>query len=290
MIDLHFHSSFSDGSLSPTELAINGSKLGLYAMVLTDHDNLSGFEEFQQEASKHNIKTISGIELSVESHGNTVHMLAYGVHTDNQPLNDALVKIRKGRQIRNSEILSKLVKYGCCITINDVMQFAGDKNLIARPHFAQALIKKGYASSKEDAFKRYLGKTGIAYTDRFRLAPEEAISLIHDAGGIAVLAHPYKNDMSDKAALYEYIKHLVSVGLDGLEVFYTQHSYDMISELSSYCREMNLISTGGSDFHGAISPNIELGKGLGGLSVPDYCFDDLLYRIEMYKKKAQSND
>lgn len=283
MIDLHFHSTKSDGTVSPSELALLGKEQGLSSMVLTDHDTLSGVEEFIDAATKQGIRAISGCELSADVPGKTVHLLAYGVDINDKPLNDALVKIREGRKIRNNEILAKLTKHGCFITMKEVMEFAGDKDLIARPHFAAALIKKGYASSKNDAFQRYLGRTGIAYVDRFRLSPAEAINLIHSAGGVVSLAHPYQIGYSTYE-LHNFIDELVNLGLDGIETYYSHHSFDMLNDYKALCYKHNIIPTGGSDFHGENSTNIKLGIGTGSLNVPDSTFDSILDRIKLRKK------
>lgn len=283
MIDLHFHSTKSDGTVTPKELAILGKKQGLSAMALTDHDTLSGVEEFIGAATELGIRAISGLELSADVTGKTVHLLAYGVDINDRPLNEALVKIRNGRKIRNNEILAKLTKHGCFITMSEVMEFAGDKDLIARPHIAAALIKKGYASSKNDAFARYLGRGGIAYVDRFRLTPAEAINLIHSAGGIVSLAHPYQIGFSP-FELNEFIAELVNLGLDGIETYYPHHTYDMLNNYKAQCYKHNVIPTGGSDFHGENTINIKLGVGVGNLNVPDSSFDSILDRINLRKK------
>lgn len=283
MIDLHFHSTKSDGTIAPRELALLGKEQGLSAMVLTDHDTLSGAEEFINAATELGIRAISGVELSADVPGKTVHLLGYGVDINNKPLNEALEKIRNGRKIRNNEILAKLTKYGCFITMNEVAEFAGDKDLIARPHFAAALIKKGYASSKNDAFARYLGRGGIAYADRYRLSPAEAINLIHAAGGVVSLAHPYQIGYSTYE-LHDFIEKLVNLGLDGIETYYSHHSFDMLNDYKAQCYKHNIIPTGGSDFHGENSTNIKLGVGTGSLNVPDSSFDSILDRINLRKK------
>ncbi len=278
MIDLHIHSTFSDGSLSPEALVELGAAAGLTAMTLTDHDTTGGVERFLSAAAAKGIRSISGIELSVDVPGVNVHILAYGCNPTDAALNEALDRVREGRHRRNVEILSKLSKLGCSIAWTDVLNLAGEEGLVARPHFAQALIKKGYARSKQDAFDRYLAKGAAAYADRFRLQPEEAIRLITAAGGIASLAHPSLCGLSsvDLSAL---IGRLATAGLAGIETYYTGHGEAEVSEYLGYVRTFGLIATGGSDFHGEMSPGIQIGSAYGSLCVPDEIFDGLLQRL-----------
>jgi len=280
MIDLHFHSTFSDGSHSPEALADLGAAAGLTAMALTDHDTIAGVRRFLAAAESHGIRCVPGVELSLDVPGSNVHMLAYGCDLEDAPLNAALARVRDGRHRRNVEILSKLSKLGCNITWPDVLACAGEAGVVGRPHFAQALIEKGYARSKHDAFSRLLGKGGPAYVERSRLGPEEAIALIRNAGGVAVLAHPTLCGLGSQA-LEKFVGQLVQAGLGGIETYYTGHGPSEVREYISLARTFDLVPTGGSDFHGALSPNIELGVGYGSLAVPDASFDALLERMAL---------
>lgn len=285
MTDFHFHSTFSDGTETPSELAALGAASGLTAMALTDHDSTRGCAEFIREAQARGIKALSGVELSVDAGGHRVHMVGLGFDPENAALNEVLARIRNGRSARNSEILAKLVKNGCAITISDVVKFAGDKNLIARPHFALALMEKGYASSKADAFERYLGKNGCAYCDRYRITPEQAISVVHDAGGVISFAHPYQSEMT-KTELREFVCRLSAAGLDGIEAYYTQNTDEMVREYLELAGEFGLIATGGSDHHGSITPGISLGSGIGSFQVPDQIYGGIISRIERIRHDA----
>lgn len=278
MIDLHFHSTFSDGSFSPEELVELGASAGLTAMALTDHDSTRGVSAFLTAAAAKGIRAMSGLELSVDVPNITVHILAYGCDPDNGPLNEALVQIRDGRYRRNVEILSKLSKLGCYLTWGEVSAYAGDKEVVARPHFAQALIDKGFARSKQDAFDRFLAKGAAAYVDRFRLGPEMALKLIRDAGGVAVLAHPALCGL-DSAKLRDFIGKLTAWGLSGIEAYYTGHTAAQVAEYLGYTRVFELIATGGTDFHGTMSPALKIGVGSGSLNVPDDLYDGLVARL-----------
>ncbi len=278
MIDLHMHSTFSDGSLSPEALVELGASAGLTAMTLTDHDTTGGVERFLAAAASKGIRSVSGIELSVDVPGVVVHILAYGCDPGNVALNEALARVRDGRHRRNVEILSKLSKLGCPIAWDDILKLAGEEGLVARPHFAQVLIKKGYVRSKQDAFDRYLAKGAAAYSERYRLLPEDAIRLIAEAGGIASLAHPALCGLTS-TDLHALVARLAAAGLAGIEVYYTGHGDAQVLEFLGTAQEFGLIATGGSDFHGEMSPNIQIGSAYGSLCVPDELFDGLLKRL-----------
>lgn len=278
MIDLHFHSLFSDGSCSPEELVEIGAVVGLTAMALTDHDTTAGVRRFLAAAEARGIRCVSGVELSLDIPGSSVHMLAYGCDLEDVPLTVALERVREGRHRRNVEILSKLSKLGCNVTWPEVLACAGDHGVVGRPHFAQALIAKGYARGKQDAFRRLLGKGAPAYVERFRLGPEEAIKLIRNAGGVAVLAHPSLCGLGSHP-LKAFVAQLATAGLGGIEVYYPGYGPGQVREYLELAHTFNLVPTGGSDFHGALSPNIELGIGYGSLKVPDESFDALLERM-----------
>ena len=278
MIDLHVHSTFSDGTCTPEELVELGASAGLSAMALTDHDTTEGVPHFLAAARAHGVRAVSGVELSVDVPGVVVHLLAYGCDPGNASLCSALARIRESRHRRNVEIIGKLVRLGCCITWKDVMDAAGDEGVVARPHFAQALVKRGYARGKQDAFRRYLAKGAAAYADRFRLAPEDALRLVADAGGVSSLAHPTLCNLAP-AALRDLVARLAAAGLGGIEAYYTGHHQEQVNALLRLADEFHLVPTGGSDFHGAATPEIRVGTAFGALKVPDESFDRLLERL-----------
>lgn len=273
MIDLHLHSIFSDGSYTPEELVDMGIEAGLAAMALTDHDSTNGLERFMAAGRGKGLTTIPGIEISVTVDKGTLHMLGYYIQQGHPVLEDVLIKIREGRNIRNKEILVKLQSLGMKIEWEDVASLAGDE-VVGRPHFAQVLLSRGYVKTWKEAFDGYLAKGKKAYVDRFRLPAAESIAAIREAGGVAVLSHPFTLDLGKKE-LRKYVAGLVDLGLAGIEVYYSEHSNDQIREYKALVDEFNIIATGGSDFHGDINPSVKLGVGFGNLVVEDSILDDL---------------
>jgi hypothetical protein len=273
MIDLHMHSTFSDGTLTPEELIAAGKAVGLKAMALTDHDTTGGIARYLAAAEAAGIRAISGVEVSADPPAGTMHVLGYCVKPENITLKDHLKWIREGRDARNREILHKLNQLGIRITMEDVNRHVHE-DVVARPHFAQALIEKGYAKDKRDAFDKYLARGKPAYTDRRRLTPEAVMSLIRGAGGVPSLAHPFSLKLGNSALKKELAK-LRDVGLMGLECYYPEHTPDMQRDYLKIARELGLIATGGSDYHG-VAGHSRLGVGYGSLSVPD----DVVDRIE----------
>ncbi|MCK5352342.1 PHP domain-containing protein, partial [bacterium] len=248
MIDLHTHSTASDGKLSPAELMRHAQAVGIEVIALTDHDTLSGLEEASGEAARIGVELIPGVEISAENDPGTLHMLGYFVDTSDAELVETLSWLRGGRDDRNHIILSKLAKLGCPLEWDEVASFAGGESM-GRPHIANAMVNRGYVSSFNDAFDRYLGKGAAAYTDRDKMTPEIAIKCIRSAGGLPVLAHPQTLSLSDDE-LSDLLSRLTSMGLAGVEVYYYSHSEEETALYSSLARKYGLIVTGGSDFHG----------------------------------------
>jgi predicted metal-dependent phosphoesterase TrpH len=273
MIDLHTHSTFSDGSLTPEQLAERAGSMGLTAIALTDHDCTGGVEQFLAACKIRNIRGVPGVEISADVKHGTMHLLGYFIASGDAALESMLHQIRDGREIRNREILRKLNALGLDLTWPEVASLAGE-DVVGRPHFAQALLARGYVSSREAAFDLYLAKGKPAYADRFRLSPADSIAAIRGAGGIAVLAHPFTLDLAP-GALKTYITELRDKGLQGIEVYYSEHSADLTRSYLTLVRELGLAATGGSDFHGESNPAIKLGRGFGTLSVPDSVMEEL---------------
>ena len=273
MIDLHFHSTFSDGSLTPTELVKRADRLGLTGLSLTDHDCTFGVPEFMDALKETNITGISGVELSIEVPKGTFHLLGYMFDIEDSNFQKVLDGIRGGREVRNVHILEKINMLGMGMTWEEVEERAGE-GVVGRPHFAQVMINKGYVSNKQEAFDKYLAKGKPAYFDRMRLFPIDGIKAIREAGGIAVLAHPMTLALSG-VRLFNYISELKDNGLQGMEVYYSEHSNDYINIYNDIAKRLDLVASGGSDFHGDLNPNIELGRGFGNLSVPDSVLEEL---------------
>lgn len=276
MIDLHVHSTFSDGSFTPEELIRQAAGLKLHAVALTDHDTTAGVGRFLAAGRDAGVRAVSGVEISADFKGGTMHMLGYFVDHESGELEERLRWLREGRDQRNAEILQKLRKLGFGLTMEEVESYAGE-DVVGRPHFAQALVAKGYAKNKDDAFDRFLGKGKPAYAERRRMTPGDSIRFIVAAGGVPVLAHPFTLNLSADN-LEKQLVALKAEGLQGVEVFYSEHSPEMVNLYGGMAGKLDLVKTGGSDFHGAMSPDIRLGAGFGNLSVPDEVVDQLAAR------------
>lgn len=287
MIDLHFHSSFSDGDLQPVELAHAAAERGLYAAALTDHDTVDGVQAFVDAAREAGLKAVGGLEISADWRPGTLHMLGYGIDPEHKALNDALAWMRGGREERNIEILHKLAELNCPLTLEEVRAEIGEQ-VIGRPHIALAMVKKGYVKNKEQAFKRYLSKGSKAYIDRRRLSPKDSIECIRAAGGAPVLAHPVTLGLSH-TKLRAAVQELKALGLAGLEVYYPEHSPKQVDKLRNLALEEGLLMTGGSDFHGRLNPAVSLGTGFGPLKTPNACFDALEAWLESHQKNSRNN-
>ncbi len=284
MIDLHTHSTYSDGSLTPVELAQLAKEVGLTAIALTDHDCTDGLSIFRKACRGSDVEGVPGVEISAEVSKGTLHMLGYYIDTENERLQSVLKEIRGGREIRNEKILKRLNELGIDLAWEEVRAHAGE-DVIGRPHFSQAMVDRGFVGSKKEAFDKYLARGKAAYVDRFRLSPEESLDVIAGAGGVAVLAHPFTLDLSDHE-LDEYVGSLVKIGLQGIEVYYSEHSPDYVKKCEKLAERYNLVRTGGSDFHGDANPGIKLGKGFGGLAVADELLVRLRERAEAVRCAA----
>jgi predicted metal-dependent phosphoesterase TrpH len=274
VLDLHVHSTFSDGSESPRELAERGARAGIRALALTDHDNLRGAALFLEACRAQGIAGLTGVEISAEVPDNTLHILGYGVDPADAELRRHLDQVLDGRAWRNRQILEKLNALGLELSWEEVASCAGD-DVVGRPHFAQALCKRGYVAGVPEAFQAYLAKGAPAYVDRYRLSPAEGIRLIRAAGGVAAMAHPF-TWISDPAQLERALVELRSMGLGGIEAYYPEHSAEQTVAYLRLARRLNLLVTGGTDFHGAILPGRHLGTGNGQFEVPDSCLPPLL--------------
>ncbi len=272
MIDLHLHSTRSDGSFSPAALADRAAEKPLKAAALTDHDTLAGIPEFFAAAAGRFL-AIGGVEISVDHAPGTLHLLGYFVDPANVPLADALKRLRAGREDRNRLILERLRSLKRALTQAAVRQFSGD-DVIGRPHIAQAMVAAGYVRDKREAFDRYLAKGKPAYCDRYRLAIDEAIPLIRSAKGLPVLSHPFTLEMPPPA-LARFVAGLADYGLQGIEVYYPEHTPAQIEEYLGLTRRFDLVATGGTDFHGELNPDLDMGTGFGGFSVPDRVYEAL---------------
>lgn len=261
------HSRFSDGSDEPETLIELAVQNELSAVALTDHDTVKGVTRFMQAAEPLDIEAISGVEVSTSMPNAEMHMLGYFMNHEDSALEQQLVQIRTARQTRNEEIFSNLRKLGLPLDWEEIKALAGD-DVIGRPHFARAMVARGYCQTTREAFDRYLGSGQPAYARRQTLVAEEAIEMIRGAGGVAVVAHPFTLGLNDQD-LFDLLKHLRAAGLEGLEIFYPQHSPEQIRIYSEMAAAHNLVASGGTDYHGSMTPDLTLGRGFGSLHVPD---------------------
>jgi predicted metal-dependent phosphoesterase TrpH len=266
IIDLHVHTTASDGSLTPREVVRRAKALGLKAIAVTDHDTVAGVEEALEEGILCGLEVIPGIEISVDVTKGTCHLLGYFIDYEDKDLLKRLLFIQRAREERNLKMLQKLKALGIDLTLEEVKAQAKDGQ-ICRPHFALAMIKKGYVSSVDEAFERFLKKGGPAYVEKFRLSPEEAIRMILQSKGIPVLAHPFTLEL-EKEEFETFLKELKQHGLKGIEAYYPDHTLEQTEFYERLGKKYGLLITGGTDFHGPPREEIELGKGRGNLSIP----------------------
>ncbi len=273
MIDLHMHSNMSDGSLSPAALADLVKACGLTVAALTDHDTTLGTARFTACCAQHGIRGIAGVEISADFSPGTMHILGYFPVVPDGDFERQLGCIREGRLGRNRRILATLETLGMPVSATQVEDLAGE-GVVGRPHIAQAMVALGYVPDARAAFDRYLGKGRAAYHDRFRLSPSAAVRAVRGAGGAAVLAHPFTLHLDTKA-LRAMLDTLCREGLSGLEVIYPEHPAPLRQLYTTLALERGLAVTGGSDFHGALNPDIRPGRGFGNIRVPEKALSDL---------------
>lgn len=282
-IDLHTHSTASDGTMTPSELVRHAKEAGLSALALTDHDTTDGIDEALEEGKKSGVEVIAGVEINVDfTPDSEMHLLGYFFEDNYKNLEPLLKRLKASREERNPKMIKKLNELGFDISLEEVRREAKDK-LVGRPHIASVLVKKGYFKKISDVFNKYISAGRPAYVKREKLLPKEAIEEIVRCGGIPVLAHPIYISLTAMAELRALIHELRGYGLKGIEAFYSDNTpYDTILFLK-LAIEYNLIPTGGSDFHGDLKPHIMLGTGRGDLHVP--------YKIlEKLKELAKRKD
>jgi len=297
LIDLHIHSTASDGSFDPLDLARLAGKVGLKAFALTDHDAIEGSKKILKNRDVLGwVQFLTGVEISAGSTdfsniAGSFHILGYGFDVEHPHLNLALQSQQAARKSRNPEIITRLNNMGLDMSLEEVIAASEINAQIGRPHIARLMVQKGFVSSINEAFDRYLGKGRPAYLDKPRIEAREAIALIESAGGIAVLAHPGLLHMPNMAALDALIARLADMGLRGMEVFYPGHTPEQVDLFSGIARKHHLLITGGSDFHGAVNPDVHLGTGRGNLHVPYTIYErlaDAIHSLQALQKRRQS--
>jgi predicted metal-dependent phosphoesterase TrpH len=248
-IDLHTHSTTSDGKLRPSEVVHLAARSGIGALALTDHDTTAGVVEAQRAGQELGLEVIAGVEINSEGEHGDAHILGYFVDPFEPRLQEQLEAIRDARVGRARGMLKKLAAMGMPLEWERVMAFAGDAVSIARPHIARAMVEAGYVTNTQEAFDRYISDKSPAYVNRLRMTMNEAIGFIHGAGGVAVMAHPAESK------LVNLIPQLVAAGLDGVEVYYPKHTPEQQAELLDLAQRYHLVTTGGSDFHTLDDPS-----------------------------------
>lgn len=283
-VDLHTHTTHSDGTLGPVELVKLAKEKNLYAIAITDHDITSANNEVISLGNEFGIKVVAGVELSVnyDLPGNGhLHIVGLFIDPNHALLNQTLQNFRSERLIRNQKILNRLKELNMPLS-QDELRNESDIGTVCRPHIAEAMVKRGYVKNIPEAFHLYLQKGMPAYFDRMRLNANQVIDLIHLAGGIAIMAHPSSLGLSTLKAAEEYIIQLKTLGLDGIEVYCSGQDELFRQELLKFSRQNNMVVSGGSDYHGSVKPDIQLGSGMGDLDVPDQVYLDL---VEYWNKR-----
>lgn len=264
-IDLHTHSVFSDGTMTPTELVHHAKKSGLSAISLTDHDCVDGVAEAINAGQKTGVEVIPGIEFSVKSATET-HILGYYINTESKSLKEVLPEILRVRRNRGLETAENLRKQGFDVTYEEAAAMASG-NLVGRAHFAKVMVEKGYVESVKSAFDKYLSSGRKGYSDQQFLSDEDAVRVIKESGGYSFVAHLHLIRLSD-SDLFDYLKRLKAVGLDGIEGYYTEYTEQMHKKYVEMAKELSLALSGGTDFHAKTKPHISIGSGYGNLKIP----------------------
>ncbi len=270
VVDLHVHTSVSDGSDLPASVVDIAADAGLSIIAVTDHDTTTGLKEAETRGVQRGISVIRGIELSADYLGHSVHILGLGIGEPDHLFDAMIQKVLDGRKERNPKIIRSLNEIGYQITLNEAAAIA-DGDILSRPHIAAAMLQRGYVSSIEEAFKRFLNRGRPAYHERYRPSVMEATEAIHRLGGLALPAHPglMRFDHRHDDLLYHFTR-FKEMGIDGIETFYPTHSETFRQTLSGIARKLDLLESGGSDFHGRFKPNL---PGIGIDGMPIRCSD-----------------
>ena len=276
-IDLHAHTTHSDGTLTPAELVRLAWQRGLGALAVTDHDTTAGLPEARRVGAAVGVEILDGCEVTAHLPAGIVHILAYGFDPEDADFQAMLVDVRRGRDERNVVILEKLTALGVPVTESEVSRHV-EGSITARPHIAAALVDQGHADDLQAAFRLYLRDGGPAYAQAQVPAAEEVIARIIAAGGVAVLAHPRSLGLRHRRSYRQLFAGLKQEGLAGIEVHHPSHGIEQRQMFQALADELELVATGGSDFHGANKPYLELGTGDGTIEVDRAVWDALSAR------------
>ncbi|NOY79534.1 MAG: PHP domain-containing protein [Kiritimatiellaeota bacterium] len=285
MIDLHTHSTASDGTLSPAGIVHRAAQAGLSAVALTDHDTTAGIEEFMEAARGGPVRAIPGVEIACRWYGANLHLVGLFIDPACPVLQELLARVRHARTERNLKVLDILAELGCPLEPCDI---APEEPLAAvgRPHVARALVRRGHCQSVSQAFARFLKRGKPAYVRRELPLPSECVAAIHAAGGVAVWAHPMTTRGPAAARARRPLRHLFGHGLDGLEVCYVDYSPRQEAAARKLLEEFGLLPSGGSDFHGDNIPGVRIGTGRDNLAIPDTWVEPLEQRAEGFRTET----
>lgn len=268
-IDLHTHSAVSDGTDTPAELVAKAKEAGLDVVALTDHDTYDGLDEAVSAGAEHGIQVVRGIEVSTRRGGESVHLLGYGTDEAHSGLNAELAQIRAGRSMRLAPVLDRLAELGLPLTEEQVLVHIGSSPSVGRPHIADAMVAAGYVADRKEAFDRFLADGGPAHVPRYAVELGRGIDLIHDAGGVAIIAHPWGRGREDNLT-EDVLAGLVGEhGLDGFEVDHQDHDAETRARLRVLADRLGVLGTGSSDYHGTGKADHELGCNVTSVEVYD---------------------
>ena len=266
IIDLHTHTTESDGSFTPEDLILEAKRVGLSAIAITDHDSIAGIKKAAPIAKSLDIELVPGIELSTDYNGKEVHVVGLYIDNENEYFLSKLKEFRDCRDNRNELIVANLQKEGFAITMEELKAENPDC-VITRANIARFLYEHGMIPSIQTAFEKYIGDNCKCFVNRFKITPMDAVQLIKTAGGTAILAHPLLYHMSD-ALLQQLIHEMKAAGLDGIEAIYCTYTPSEERQMKKLAQENGLLISGGSDFHGTTKPKLNLATGYGKLYIP----------------------
>ncbi len=274
MIDLHAHSTCSDGTDPPERIPELAAAAGCSAVALTDHDTLAGIGRARSRADTLGVELVAGCEVSCRYREASAHVLVYFVEDGPGPLQEELARLREDRVARNRRLATRLGELGITISYEEIVAESGGEESAGRPHVAALLVRHGLAESVPDAFERWLGEGRPAYVPKARVSPAEIAAAARGSGGVAVLAHPLTLGL-DLPGLDDVAAELVGAGFAGMEAYYARYTPEQRAALVTVARRSGLVPTGGSDYHGTMKADLWVGKGEGDLCVPDEALTEL---------------
>lgn len=273
-VDLHTHSTASDGSVTPADLMFEAAAARLEVIALTDHDTLDGLVPARPAAERAGVRLIGGIELSLEWEPGTMHLVVLFIEPGGGPLQDRLTDLQDARHRRNQTMLERLGAVGVEIRPEELAEEASGGS-VGRPHMAAVLVRKGYVETIQEAFERYLAKGTPGYADRPRLTPEEGIGLARASGGVPILSHAHTLGVDNRFQFADLMDRLTAAGLIGIETHYGAYDADGRRSMETIARRFGLSPSGGSDYHGTYKPDVKLGSGKFALPIPSDILEEL---------------